>query len=80
MGTEVDADRGLVADVQRRLRLSRLISGLTTSQASVTCAGSGDDFDVCIYLTPPDESLAQQIRDLFPDIRVQVNGVVARRL
>lgn len=80
MDTEADPDRGLVAEVQRRLRLSRLVSGLTTSQASVTRAGSGDDFDVCVYLTPPDERLAEQIRDLFPDIRVQVKGAVARRL
>jgi hypothetical protein len=69
IGFQVEAP---VAEVRRRLRLSRLVSGTTTVQAIVTPAPDTDDMDVIILLSGSDPERTAALRALFPDMRVRI--------
>lgn len=62
----------LAAEARRRLRLSRIVSGLTTASASVHPSGEADGFDVVIRLSPPDPDTAARVRAVSLDMQVQV--------
>jgi hypothetical protein len=47
-------------EVRRRLRLSRLVSGLTKLQASVIPAADTDDLDVVVHLSGSDPETSDQ--------------------
>ena len=71
--SEVAAEKAQAAEeARRRLRLSRLVSELTTLQAQVFAAGAADDVDVVVHLSGSDPESTESVRRLLAGLRVRV--------
>ena len=61
-----------VEEVRRRLRLSRLVSGLTPAQAMIRAAAADEPVDVVVMLSNCDPATTDRIRALLADLSVRI--------